>query len=508
MKIEDFGEKIGGAKKDLWKERNFLISDLDCLSDREAFKFCIKDKIWKKPDYKILCNDKTKLVAFCIKKLRDALPAKVKPTSNEDKNKFNRKLFVEFISLVRDISMQLESEEDIKEIFKKIFVDNGYYKNGWTTKVYENVSIKNKFVRAAYRIPRSLENLKRELIRIGFPDSLSLKNAFVVNELEKGKFFVCKNNKYYYKRVCETSFNSSEEAEEYIKNMKNKKDSVFQFQKPILKNAERKGPWQRNFEVSTDKFLEAFGFRGGEFGNYASYSERQLHMNYCFDALMDLAYVLNVSPNFLSLKREGEGSLGIAFGARGSGKALAHYESYKRVINITKVRGVGCLSHEWLHSLDDFIGSMCKNVANLPFASSYMQNSENLSPELVKLFRELVYSLKYNDKCGCKKQNRSDFWIESEKLDKGRKKAYFSSIYEMFARSFEAYVQDSLDEEGYISQYLVHSTHNMYYFDYKPYPEGKEREEINKKFKAFFIGLKEFLNIPDFDANEKLETHK
>ena len=48
---EDFGEKIGGAKKDLWKDRGLYADDLEAMNEREAEKFVKKDNVWKKPDY-------------------------------------------------------------------------------------------------------------------------------------------------------------------------------------------------------------------------------------------------------------------------------------------------------------------------------------------------------------------------------------------------------------------------------------------------------------------------
>ena len=36
---EDFGEKIGGAKKDLWKDRGLYADDLSSMNEREAEKF-------------------------------------------------------------------------------------------------------------------------------------------------------------------------------------------------------------------------------------------------------------------------------------------------------------------------------------------------------------------------------------------------------------------------------------------------------------------------------------
>ncbi len=54
---EDFGEKIGGAKKDLWKDRGLYVNDLDAMNEREAEKFVKKDNIWKKPDYGAMLED-------------------------------------------------------------------------------------------------------------------------------------------------------------------------------------------------------------------------------------------------------------------------------------------------------------------------------------------------------------------------------------------------------------------------------------------------------------------
>lgn len=53
LQHEDFGEKIGGAKKDLWKDRGLYVDDLGGMNEREAEKFVKKDNVWKKPDYQV-----------------------------------------------------------------------------------------------------------------------------------------------------------------------------------------------------------------------------------------------------------------------------------------------------------------------------------------------------------------------------------------------------------------------------------------------------------------------
>ena len=54
---EDFGEKIGGAKKDLWKDRGLYADDLEAMNEREAEKFVKKDNVWKKTDYAAILEE-------------------------------------------------------------------------------------------------------------------------------------------------------------------------------------------------------------------------------------------------------------------------------------------------------------------------------------------------------------------------------------------------------------------------------------------------------------------
>lgn len=57
-RIEDFGNKIGGARKDLWKLRGLIVDDLEEMNDAEKAKYIKKDNVWQKPDYqKCLMKD-------------------------------------------------------------------------------------------------------------------------------------------------------------------------------------------------------------------------------------------------------------------------------------------------------------------------------------------------------------------------------------------------------------------------------------------------------------------
>ena len=45
----DFGEHIGGARKELWSAGGINLEDLLDMNDAEKAKFVKKDNIWKKP---------------------------------------------------------------------------------------------------------------------------------------------------------------------------------------------------------------------------------------------------------------------------------------------------------------------------------------------------------------------------------------------------------------------------------------------------------------------------
>lgn len=122
---------------------------------------------------------------------------------------------------------------------------------------------------------------------------------------------------------------------------------------PRPDNTIRTGLSRRTDSAKDSDFMQTFGFRGVEFGNWNSQTERQQLLDDAYDGLLDLAEILNIPPKAISLN----GELALAFGARGQGLsgARAHYEPSKAVINLTKMNGAGSLAHEWFHALDHYL---------------------------------------------------------------------------------------------------------------------------------------------------------
>lgn len=206
------------------------------------------------------------------------------------------------------------------------------------------------------------------------------------------------------------SFPTKEEALTYLfstegaTSLLNRKRENFSI--PALDKVERTGKDHRKGRnIDTDEFMNTFGFRGGEFGEWVKPLERQTMLNAAYDSFMDLADMLGVPPRALSLA----GNLSIAFGARGTGGfeggARAHFESGRAVINLTRMKGAGSLAHEWAHAVDNYFAIQ---KANLNYdrnekgevkAGNIMLSRDNvlrsgMRPELYRLFRDISNALK------------------------------------------------------------------------------------------------------------------
>ncbi|WCF13119.1 hypothetical protein N4G58_03690 [Edwardsiella piscicida] len=210
--------------------------------------------------------------------------------------------------------------------------------------------------------------------------------------------------------------------------------------------------------MTPEQFRETFGFRGVQFGNYVENTRRQSDLNQAYDALLDMAEVLNVPPSALSLN----GRLGLAFGARGKGgrnAASAHYEPGQVAINLTKAQGAGSLAHEWFHALDNYFGEQTAQAE--PSASpagvyvtqhrrAHHRHGERAgteSPvrqEVFDAFTGIIRAI-----------NDSGMQERAARLDRVRSKPYWSTEIEMAARAFERYVQQRAQAKQIENDFLV-----------------------------------------------------
>ncbi|EGK3959235.1 DUF4175 domain-containing protein [Escherichia coli] len=258
-------------------------------------------------------------------------------------------------------------------------------------------------------------------------------------------------------------------------------------------NRDRTGPERRKGDVSPEQFSDAFGFRGVQFGNYVEGPRRQADLNRAYDALHDLADVLNVPTKALSLN----GRLGLAFGARGKGKAAAHYEPGEVAINLTKGNGPGALAHEWFHSLDNYFGRYDVSTdGKITSGGDFMTEAQRarrvfkdgryvdaeypVRQEVYDAFKGVIQAIK-----------NSDMPRRSALLDEVRSKPYWSTDVEMAARAFERYVQDKARTAGVENDYLVnirkapeHNTDNTYAYPTNAELDGGIRGAFDHLFRT------------------------
>lgn len=127
---EDFGEKIGGAKKDLWKDRGLYVTDLDAMNDREAEKFVKKDNIWKKPDYEAMLEDGIPLgVVYFMKKARDNLSASPQYYRSDDtpeKRLARQKEYIETVRQLQGVVLGVRNVEDAVKAYDRFFIEKSW----------------------------------------------------------------------------------------------------------------------------------------------------------------------------------------------------------------------------------------------------------------------------------------------------------------------------------------------------------------------------------------------
>lgn len=406
-KIEDFGEKIGDAKKDLWKQRGLLVSDLTYMNMAETEKFVKKDNVWKKPDYEQMIKDGVPIhVAWFTKLVRDSLPSKplisrTYPTDEEIKEAAEN--YVEGLNRIKELLAKVENDADIKNFWAEFTKDGefattsqygGIYSTLYFTptkkgRTFMTNKVANALVQKDRHINKYDTNIKEK--QFGKSKAAKIPRGYSIYENKPDSYHVKRGeaiaNTFYIahghailKDNIETYEKALSMVQEIAKTQKNTRKKSFKPKQ--LKSVERIGAGENSKDVTGKKMLEAFGFRGGEFGNWLNENDRQYSLDYGYDAFCDLALALGIERRDISLGNR----LSIAFGSRGSGNALAHYEPLREVINLTKMKGAGSLAHEWGHAFDNLIN---KALGDKGFMSDGSLKLNNM--------KEFIYDMKWRE---------------------------------------------------------------------------------------------------------------
>lgn len=241
-----------------------------------------------------------------------------------------------------------------------------------------------------------------------------------------------------------------------------------------------------------------FNIKGIGYGNWVTIEDR---INYTYSLILsfyDLNKILRFNYNI------GMGILGVSFGARGSGSALAHFEPFYNIINITRYKkgmdpkevrffatgGLGSLAHEYGHFLDYFAGEYLSKVSDhfsLTDGISVSKQRTNTGVrmrDIVDDIMELIIWKKPNEVLSTY-YSRLIKVIGDPESEKGQ---YWIRRNELFARAFEVYCSIKLNQMNIKNLLLVQSKYRS-----DVYLKVGEMGTIIKKFDELFNEIRKLI---------------
>ena len=332
--------------------------------------------------------------------------------------------------------------------------------------------------------------------------------------------------------------------EQFIARLKGETEAITHGNFGAIKEYDVKNDRFKTTFVKASNLMKVYGFKSAQLGNYMDDQSSREHIVQTMGAMEDMSKILGVDFATLVNKQ----GLSIAFGARGGGKFLAHYEPTHNIINLTKKRGDGSFGHEFMHFLDWTVGKETRS-GKLSGAISrrYYQRTEvgkvaDLITETLRngidvqkdktftpdknadvndsFFKTVAQwrnedKFSFEDALNRAKSNRQGllqsvadvyrkefttqvnsnsniYYKKSLEYGGGKDTSYWVKPHELWARAFQAYLQDKLEASGIKNNYLTRNTK-----DISVYPQGEERIAYNKKFDELFKAIAESYQLKD-----------
>ncbi|KAB2838652.1 MAG: hypothetical protein F9K47_17640, partial [Burkholderiales bacterium] len=333
---EDVGQKLGGARKDEWSAR-LSVAEVETMTPPERLQVVTKKRVWPSFDFEQMrAAGVEPAAAYFMQRLRTMAAAG--PARAEDAEWYVRALHVaqEALGQCRTVGEVIDACTKVRHTLQKedSEFDRSYI---WT----DSAPSCRALGRPVMEVLHSPDRLAHQA-RYRTQDNTSWARVYRAKATPAAE------------REIAVEGNDGEMAES------TRETDSQQWSRPHLDRLERTGPsWREERDITGDELVEAFGFRGIEWGNWVPQHERQAILNHAFEAFHDLADVLGLPPRMMSL----HGALGIGFGSRGRGRFAAHFEPSCCAINLTRLAGAGSLAHEWGHAIDHWAAQESKSAA-------------------------------------------------------------------------------------------------------------------------------------------------
>ncbi len=501
-RIEDFGEKILGARKDMWgKYRAAMTSELP--ADVRSITL---SQYFPEPNYEaaIAKGITTEQLAI-VKALRDSIPTKPQRPARAAQ-------WVEGLKAARETANHVLQHPEMVNLFKETDQTDAihnrvafYLEIGYPafTKAKDYTLRSSDYLMyggTRFNTPTTIYELERGYKRVAgsqnraemvalarkmlaqsaapakAPTKLDVYQRrdtgeiIIGKKIATGKFIDLKGG---FERV-KDAFDFLTQNQAHLEALLAEKRKIYPVRRDT--NAPRVGKEYRpaGTVITPERFSQEFGFRGVQFGNWVEQERRAQDLNNAYDALLDMADIIRIPARAVSL----DGTLGLAFGARGKANELAHYERGQVVINLNKKNGAGSLGHEWWHALDNYFS---RQDGQNEMTSENPKANSALRPEMKEAYQGVLTAI------------MDTFYGRSKNLDALRSKPYWSTRPEMTARAFESYLIYKAKQEGHSNDYLANIVNPEAYLGGKerfPYPTDAEMPAIAAAFDRFFNTLK------------------
>lgn len=328
-----------------------------------------------------------------------------------------------------------------------------------------------------------------------------------------------------------------------------KKAKVFRWEQEITGKPERLDGGPGVTKPDAKALAKEFGFHNVQFGNWVSDEDAQHHLVAAHNALRDLADVLGIEPEALTFN----GDLAIGFGARGAGTARAHYEAGpkgKRIINLTKIAGGGTFAHEWGHYLDNMVAATYRASGDTSGRAPYVSDGggsvhdeARMPKEVRNAFDAVMDAITGSNSRLIREHNETESRWREIAIEHGRGSAearearkiadaaatarnassrkdtdylrharamggksedsYWTRRHELFARAWESFIQDKLEENERRNSYLVDGTRTRYMTG-RPIQADRAAGSNSPKARAAL----EKLNAHIADLNKQVRARK
>jgi hypothetical protein len=243
----------------------------------------------------------------------------------------------------------------------------------------------------------------------------------------------------------------------------------------------RKGfPLPGDFRVNNERYLmQLFNLDAIEYGHWLNQQDRANYLGGVALSMLDLAGVLGFDKKQIGFG----GKLSIGLGARGRGKARAHFSPAQFFINLTRFArpskfatnsknapernklfflagGANAFAHEFGHALDYYLGtSVLKQKGHV----TGQIVSTDFDTQLIKqktipgIIHKILFQIIWNKY----KQDHTEYYKKIRDHDEYK---YLCKRTELFARLFEQYVCFKLNAKNYYNLFLTEKQYNNMFY--------------------------------------------